>query len=1502
MILDWNATILNAIAIDKSAPPIASRNMAIVQTAVFDTINSFTNTYKNYHFAGLAPTDASIEAAAASAAYRTLVNLYPTQTVYFDSALAASLAQIADGTAEDAGVTFGRAVADDILTFRNTDGSSNPATYIPGTNLGDWQPTAPSFATALLPNWGLVTPFGLTSGSQFRPSGDPALTSDQYTTAFNQVKDLGSLSSTTRTADQTEIAKFWADGAGTYTPAGHWNQIAENIVANQENSLLDNARLFALLNIGLADAGIAAWDAKYTYTSWRPITAIQQADTDGNSNTLADPNWKPLITTPPFPEYVSGHSTFSGTAETILSALLGDNISFTTNSLGTPGIYRTFSNFTSAANEAGISRIYGGIHFNFSNVDGLATGRNVGNYILQNALAPVITLTTLSNNSTLENVPADSLIGAFNTTSESNRFTYSLVTGDGSTDNVAFTLIDNQLHIVGSPDFETKSSYSIRVRTTDRDGSYAEKIFTISILDVNENPNPLAIAAQLQQDTGSNSTDKITSNPAITGTVAAEGTIVELKAGFGTTASFDILSNYSNGNFTLDANRLNQIAGGTLTDGPKTLKISAMDNLGNLNFIDIGFTLDRNALLLPSFGLAPAFDTSPVGDSQTTAANVTLTGQTEANTTVTLLVAGQTTGTSATADSSGKFAIANVVLNIGTNAFTVEAKDIAGNISTFATTVTRAEIPPEVIQLSVKPGEQLKIDAKVVFGKTANFSLFSDRNLPVSMLQGDGTLTFKPTPDQVGTYQFNLIARDGSTVITQEFNLNVVADPNTTTRISGVIKNTDGVGLQGVVVAIGNFSVTTSSDGSFIVTLPEAPPNGTALIIQPGQELNGVVYPSIAEPLPLLLGHDVYGNVANIIDRPIYLPAIDVANAQTINPNINQTITSAAIPGSSVFVAANSLFDREGYPYIGQLSITTVPTALTPAALPSNLFPDLVVTIQPGEMRFSTPAPLSLPNLAGYPAGTIMDLWSINPVTGFFDNVGTGQVSANGQVVNTISGGIRNSSWHFFAPPAPTANDPNADPRNPDDGCNECKATAPATSEVQLHSGAVIETHDLISYQSQGVSRGLTLKFDSERADARPILHFGYNNVRADASLRLMAELSIRRGDFRLEVPGFAGGEYGLNGGENFWSIPNGGGKIDAALQADLRDLASGRYDYDLTTGLMRFTNNQFNGTTSTSQGKFLHVNTSNSNFGSGWGLAGLEELVVNPDGSVLIIDGDGGELLFEKKADNSYDSPPGDYSVLEQLSDGTFRRTMKDETVYSFNSDNLLTKVSDRNTNETKYLYQNRNLIKMVDPVGLETTFSYSGDRISAIIDPAGRSTNLIYDSNGNLTKITDPDGTSRTWEYDANHHMVAEVDKRGDREQTFYDFAGRAKSAIRKDGSVLTFDPIQVQGLYEANRTIDPVNAPVAFRLGQVASTYTDANGNQIVKVIDKAGQVVSATDVVGILPSVQRNQDNLVTRQTDSRGNTTSYTYDSNGNVITSQDLLSFGSAFIVEVHRG
>jgi hypothetical protein len=386
VVLDWNATLLNVIMTDKTPPPVASRNMAMVQAAVFDAINSFDLKYKNYNFAGTAPIGASPDAAAASAAYTVLLSLYPNQKVFFDTALAASLAKIADGVPKTDGIAFGKLVGNDILTLRSNDGSNTVVSYTPGTNVGDWQPTPPAYAAAALPQWGKVTPFGLTIGSQFRPAGPPALMSAEYATDFNQVKDLGSLTSTTRTADQTQIANFWADGSGTYTPPGHWNQIAQNVVATMGRSLVDNARLFALLDIALADAGIAAWDAKYTYNFWRPITAIQNADKDGNVNTVVDPNWKPLLTTPNFSEYVSGHSTFSGAADTILTTLLGNNLGFTTNSLGTSGVNRTFTNFDAAANEAGISRIYGGIHFNSANVDGLATGKSIGDYILTNLL------------------------------------------------------------------------------------------------------------------------------------------------------------------------------------------------------------------------------------------------------------------------------------------------------------------------------------------------------------------------------------------------------------------------------------------------------------------------------------------------------------------------------------------------------------------------------------------------------------------------------------------------------------------------------------------------------------------------------------------------------------------------------------------------------------------------------------------------------------------------------------------------------------------------------------------------------------------------------------------------------------------------------------------------------------------------------------------------------------------------------------------------------------
>ncbi|MBW4497536.1 MAG: phosphatase PAP2 family protein [Oscillatoria princeps RMCB-10] len=385
-IIDWNQTALNAIQTDKTAPPLAARNLAIIHTAIYDAVTAIAKTGTPYKANLEAPPNADPEAAAAAAAHRTLTYLYPNQSPTFDAALTSSLAAIPDSKSETDGVTIGQIAAGQILAARSADGSATKVPHTPKTSAGNWIPTPPGFQPALLPQWANLAPFAMTSNSQFRPSEPPPLTSSDYTRELNQVKELGEKNSSARTPEGTEIALFWADGAGTYTPPGHWNQIAQQASLQSGSTLLEDARMFALLNIALADAGIVAWDAKYAYDFWRPVTAIRQADTDGNPQTAADITWDSLIGTPPFPEYISGHSTFSGAADAVLTELFGDNFNFTTTSIGLPGVERQFDSFSDAASEAGLSRIYGGIHFLSANEDGLAAGRSLGDYVVENFL------------------------------------------------------------------------------------------------------------------------------------------------------------------------------------------------------------------------------------------------------------------------------------------------------------------------------------------------------------------------------------------------------------------------------------------------------------------------------------------------------------------------------------------------------------------------------------------------------------------------------------------------------------------------------------------------------------------------------------------------------------------------------------------------------------------------------------------------------------------------------------------------------------------------------------------------------------------------------------------------------------------------------------------------------------------------------------------------------------------------------------------------------------
>jgi len=378
-VLYWNQVLLEAIRVDAPSPPVATRGMAMVSLAAFDAISAIEGK-SGYYVSQTAPAGASADAAVAAGSHRVLVYLFPGQQPMLDLALADSLGQIPAGQGKTDGVELGESVGDAIIALRSTDGWNDFVPYNPAGGVGLWEPTFPMFDEALAPQWADLQPFAMQRPDQFLSPGPPPLDSAEYAAAVNEVQSVGRATGSSRDADQTQIARFWADGPGTYTPAGHWNKIAVQVATAQGNSLSENARLFALLNVAMADASIVAWNSKYHYEFWRPITAIQEADTDNNDLTVADPDWTSLLLTPPFPEYTSGHSTYSGAAAQILTSLFGV-VPFTTTSLGLPGVQRSFATFQAAADEAGVSRIYGGIHFSFSNRDAKVAGRSLADYV-----------------------------------------------------------------------------------------------------------------------------------------------------------------------------------------------------------------------------------------------------------------------------------------------------------------------------------------------------------------------------------------------------------------------------------------------------------------------------------------------------------------------------------------------------------------------------------------------------------------------------------------------------------------------------------------------------------------------------------------------------------------------------------------------------------------------------------------------------------------------------------------------------------------------------------------------------------------------------------------------------------------------------------------------------------------------------------------------------------------------------------------------------------------
>lgn len=435
-ILRWNQLALDAVAADhtgtfgpavQGGPTRTARALAIVHLAMFDAANSCKKKATPYRtYVPFLGAFASLDAAVAQAGHDTLIALYPNMAAGFDAALTTDLNAVSNVMQRTAGVAIGKMVAKALLDSRANDGSAANPTYTPGTLPGQHRPDPLHLSQGFLtPAWGAVKPFGLLSGKQFRAAPPPALTSAFYAWSYDQVKKLGGdgvLSPTDRTADQTIVGNFWGyDGTKNLgTPPRLYNQVTRVIAINKKNDVHTNARLFALLNLAMADAGIACWETKYYYNFWRPILGVRESDAgtgpsglgDGNSQTEGDVNWTPLGApasnqsgtnfTPPFPAYPSGHATFGAAlCQTLRNVYGTDNIAFdfvsdeyngvTTDAAGVvrPLITRHYTNLTQVENENALSRIYLGIHWFFDASSGVIMGRQVADFATKNYLKPV---------------------------------------------------------------------------------------------------------------------------------------------------------------------------------------------------------------------------------------------------------------------------------------------------------------------------------------------------------------------------------------------------------------------------------------------------------------------------------------------------------------------------------------------------------------------------------------------------------------------------------------------------------------------------------------------------------------------------------------------------------------------------------------------------------------------------------------------------------------------------------------------------------------------------------------------------------------------------------------------------------------------------------------------------------------------------------------------------------------------------------------------------------
>ena len=389
-VIEWNQALSTTLSTPGASDPnvFFTRPVALLNVAIFDAVNSFSRVYTPYLAFVDVPPDASPDAAAAQAAHDVLVSMFPTQRAVYDTLLASQLSRLAGGAAQR-GAAVGAAAATAILQLRADDGWNRPqALYTLPSLPGYWQPVPPQNAPAAFAHYQDVAPFVIGSRSQFAPARPPDLTSERYAADFNQAKALGSATSTTRSADQTLIARLFAVVGTTTSIPAVWINLTRDLVRARALNGLDAARLYALVGVTLHDALLTSFSAKFQYGIWRPVTAIREADRDNNPATIADAGWVALIPNPPYPTYPGNYACLASSATRVFARAFGrDDIPFsvTWTEANGPGWTRNYTRLSQLAEEASMSRVYGGIHFDFDTQGGYASCLPVADYVYDNA-------------------------------------------------------------------------------------------------------------------------------------------------------------------------------------------------------------------------------------------------------------------------------------------------------------------------------------------------------------------------------------------------------------------------------------------------------------------------------------------------------------------------------------------------------------------------------------------------------------------------------------------------------------------------------------------------------------------------------------------------------------------------------------------------------------------------------------------------------------------------------------------------------------------------------------------------------------------------------------------------------------------------------------------------------------------------------------------------------------------------------------------------------------